>query len=268
MENRQLRHAVFDRCLRHIVEVVNDASVSVDPFPHFLIRGFLPDDVYRDLLKHLPPDELYEPFEYARNSKTDGSSTRFRFELSDQVIGKIGEKSQPLWLGVRDALGCRQLKEAVFRRLAVGLARRYAVPASQAADLPGYPMPALFRETAQYRIKPHPDTKKKVVTMQIALAADDSQKHLGTQFYRLHVTPRTLMREPRGFETVKTAPFLPNAAYAFVVLNTLTWKSWHGRTILAASAGVRNSLLNIWNEKADHANPDVVREHYAMPRAA
>jgi hypothetical protein len=104
--------------------------------------------------------------------------------------------------------------------------------------------------------------------MQIALAIDEQQESLGTQFYRRSYNPLSLLREPRGFEVVKVAPFLPNAAYAFVVLNTLSLKSWHGRTTLPSLPGGRNTILNIWHEKPEHGHPDVVEDHYVRRRAA
>ena len=107
-------------------------------------------------------------------------------------------------------------------------------------------------------IKPHPDMRKKVVTMQIALPSDDGQKHLGTEFYRRSFNPLHLLREPRGFEVVKQPPFLPNVAYAFAVINALTLKSWHGRTTLGGQVGVRNTILNIWYAEAAQANGDIV----------
>jgi hypothetical protein len=77
-----------------------------------------------------------------------------------------------------------------------------------------------------------------------------------------------MLREPHGFEIVKRMPFLPNACYAFVVLNTFGRKSWHGRTTLCGHCGERDSLLNIWYDHAKHANPDIVREHYEPAIAA
>ncbi|MEZ6060320.1 MAG: hypothetical protein R3C19_08170 [Planctomycetaceae bacterium] len=262
MTSRKIRDHVFQQCRDHILAAVNDCEVADDPFPHFMIRGFFPEDVYADILQRLPERRQYAGFSYS-SGNPDAEGVRWRFDLSDQATEALDTDAREFWLGIRDALGCVALKEAVFGKLCRGLAYRYSVSDCQAAALPGYPLPALFREEVGYRIKPHPDTRKKMVTMQIALPADDSQCDIGTQFYRRSLNPRSLTREPRGFEVAKTAPFVPNAAYAFVVLNTLRCKSWHGRTTLAESHGVRNTILNIWHEKPAHGHSDVVREHYS-----
>jgi hypothetical protein len=100
--------------------------------------------------------------------------------------------------------------------------------------------------------------------MQISLATDTRHPHFGTEFYRRSFQPAHWLREPRGFEVVKTMPFLPNAAYAFVVLNSLSLKSWHGRSTLAESGVERNSILNIWYQRPEHANLDLVREQEVL----
>jgi hypothetical protein len=126
----------------------------------------------------------------------------------------------------------------------------------------------LFHETQGYSIKPHPDTRKKVVTMQVALPGDDSQRDLGTEFYRRSLHPSDWLREPRGFQVAKRMPFLPNTAYAFSVLNTFSLKSWHGKTAIPGALGERNSLLNIWYQDPQHANRDLVAEwQNGLPRA-
>ena len=81
------------------------------------------------------------------------------------------------------------------------------------------------------------------------------------------MNPRAWLREPRGFDIVKTTPFLPNTAYAFSVLNTFTLKSWHGRTAIPGHCGERNSLLNIWYENAEFANGDLIAEQIAAKTA-
>jgi hypothetical protein len=132
--------------------------------------------------------------------------------------------------------------------LARDLAFRYGVREADVKDLAGYSRPTLYRETAGFEIPPHPDTRKKVVTMHLYLPGDQSQTDLGTALYQ-----RNLLTWPFGswkyrFTKVKQFAFQPNSGYAFVVNNKLTRKSWHGREKLSAGAGVRNTLLNTFYE--------------------
>jgi hypothetical protein len=255
-----IRSEVAAGALRHMLGAVAAVAVEREPFPHFIVEGLFPHDLYQEMLAALPDARLYEAFSYRKHAN-EGVSNRGRFGLEAQALNQLLGRQRSLWLGVRDALGSPELKRAVFGRLADGLAYRLGIEPREAAEWPGYPKPELFRETQGYTIKPHPDTRRKLVTMQIALPADEAQRDLGTEFYRRSYNPLALLREPRGFEVCKRAPFLPNAAYAFVVLNTLRRKSWHGRTTLDATAGVRNSILNIWYANPEDGNPEIVAQY-------
>ncbi len=144
---------------------------------------------------------------------------------------------------MREALGAIQLKRAIYAKLSTGLAFRFELPEADVNKVPGYALPELFRELSSYRIAPHQDTRRKVVTMQISLPGDESQRELGTEFYRRSLNPLHMLREPRGFEVAKCTPFLPNTAYSFSVLNNISWKSWHGRSTLPGGCGVREQHL-------------------------
>lgn len=256
----ELRRYVLDHTLRQVQSI----RVDDDPFPHFSIHPFFPHDVYSDLVKRLPSSETYEAFGYEKNRTSDGDSSRKRFRLENSWLERLPADQQPFWFSIRSALGSLDLKRAVFAKLADALSFRYQCDPSAASELPGYALPELFRETTGYRIKPHPDTRKKVVTMQISLATAADQQGLGTEFYRRSLRPAHWLREPKGFELVKAMPFLPNAAYAFAVLNTLRLKSWHGRSALPDGSGVRNSILNIWYHSPEHANKDLITEHQIL----
>lgn len=245
----------------HMIDAVRRAPLATDPFPHFIAENMFPDDVYRRLIASFPSPDCYRVFSYSKHAP-GGVSNRGRFGLSNEELAALPDEQRSLWMVVRDALGSPEFKQAVFDRLAVGLAYRFGVSNDEAAKVDGYPLPELFRETSGYRIKPHPDTRHKLVTMQIALPSDDSQREIGTEFYRRSVNPLTMLREPRGFEVVKRAPFLPNMGYAFVVINALRLKSWHGRTELAGQSGVRNTILNIWYAKPEDGNQDLVEKYY------
>jgi hypothetical protein len=213
------------------------------------------------MLDCFPPGSEFEPFAYEKHASSDGQSNRKRFRLENTCLAALPHTHQEVWCTIRSVLGSVALKEAVFDKLRSGLSYRFKCEPNSARSLPGFALPELFHETGGYRIKPHPDTRKKVVTMQIALPENDDKRHLGTEFYRRSIRPQCLLREPRGFELVKTMPFLPNTAYAFVVLNTMRLKSWHGRSTLPADCGVRNSLLNIWYQSAQHANREMIQEN-------
>jgi hypothetical protein len=258
-----VRARVARESLEHMLATVAATPLEVDPFPHLSMLRFFPEATYRRILELLPGDQFFERSQHEKNRGYDGNINRSRMSMKNARLERLPDELRSFWFGIRDALGSPELKRAVFTKLAKGLAFRYGISESEAKDVEAYPRPELFREVSGFRIAPHPDTRSKVVTMQISLAADELQSHLGTGFYRPSFSPKAWFREPRGFEVAKRMPFSPNAAYAFVVLNTLTKRSWHGRETLAGNSGVRNSILHIYYGDRHDANPDIVAEQYS-----
>lgn len=252
-------------CLTHLLNRLDQAEVSEKPFPHFFVKNLLPDEIYARMVKSLPETSHYS--QLAKYDRAD-ASTRHRMGLQTKDLAPLGAEQADLWLGVRDALGDLSVKRKVFRKLESGIAFRFGIPLSEVEEAPGYPLPELYRETTGYSIKPHPDTRRKVVTMQMSLAADESQRDLGTTFYRISPNPIHLLQEPRGFATAKQMSFSPNSAYAFVVLNTITKRSWHGREQLREGCGTRNSLLHLYYGDPADGNPELVEKFYQPTAAA
>ena len=247
--------------LEHVLAAIGATPVQTHPFPHIVVRGFFPADVYQRLLENLPSADAYEAFSVGKHAGCDGRCNRKHFPLEGDRLTMLPGPQQECWHDVRSVLGSSALKETVYHKLRTSLWYRFGFEPDAARSVPGFARPELFRETSGYRIKPHTDTRKKVAALQVALVEDGSRQHLGTELYRRSTNPARLLREPRGFETVKTLPFLPNTAYAFVVLNTLRLKSWHGRSRLLPGSGVRNTILNTWYLNAEHANQEILKEH-------
>jgi len=234
--------------LEHLLQRIDSSPALDKPFSHIYLEEVFPADVYTQLLSHLPDPELYSRAAERHYDKGEGHYVRSLFPLTSAKLADLSAKQQEWWRGLAAALTDPRLKRALFAKLAKDLAFRYGVPESQVSQLAGYSRPTLYRETEGFEIAPHPDTRKKVVTMQLYLPADRSQLGLGTALYR-----RKLLTAPFGdwrhrFVKVKQFAFQPNSGYAFVVNNTLTKKSWHGREQLPAGAGVRNTLLNTFYE--------------------
>jgi hypothetical protein len=168
-------------------------------------------------------------------------------------VGKIEPAVRPAWAAVSAMLTSKEVEQAIRKKLHDGLeirARGDKVPSP--ADLKLVAKPVVYRDRDGYQIKPHPDTRKKVVTMQLYCPTDSSQEALGTTLYRaslkglFHVGSYCL-------EPVKTLPFLPNVGYAFVVLkayHSLTRMSWHGRPPIKADQP-RISILNTFYMNED-----------------
>ncbi len=205
------------------VASIEAADHSAFPFPHIFFRNFFPADFYRDLIRHVPT-EGYDPI--------TGTGTRMALRLYGDNVGKIEPEVRAMWAAVSSMLTSKEVEDAIRIKLHDGLEiRARGDKVSGPDEVKLVAKPVVYRDTDGYQIKPHPDTRKKVVTMQLYCPADESQEALGTTLYRaslkglLHVGSYCL-------EPVKTLPFLPNVGYAFVVLkayHSLTKMSWHGR---------------------------------------
>ena len=238
---------VYERTLRHLLQRVEATPALNEPFSHAFFEDVLPSDIYAEVLRRLPADDKYVRAA-ERHTDGEGHYVRSLCSLTAERLREFPGDAQELWCGVAAALTAEELKRALYAKLHKDLAYRYGVPASKVPALAGFARPTLYRETDGFEIAPHPDTRRKVVTMALYLPADQSQIDLGTALYRHKYLALPVGGWRGRFLKVKQFPFLPNSAYAFVVNNTLTRKSWHGREELPAGAGVRNTLLNTFYE--------------------
>jgi hypothetical protein len=214
---------LVDELTAHAVASIEAADHFSFPFPHIVFRNFFPADFCRDLVRSVPTEG------YDRITAT---GSRVALRLHGENIERIDPVLRPAWAAVSTMLTSKGVERAIRNRLHDGLeirARGDRVP--RADDLKLVAKPVIYQDRDGYWIKPHPDKRKKVVTMQLYCPADSDQESLGTTLYRaslkglFHVGSFCL-------EPVKTIPFLPNVGYAFVVLkayHSLTRMSWHGR---------------------------------------
>jgi hypothetical protein len=235
---------LLDELIGQAVASIEAAEFSALPYPHIVFHDFFPRGFYQDLI-HNVPTQGYEPITASRS--------RMALRLYGDHVKGIEHELQPMWGAVSAMLTSPQLEDAIRRRLHAGLEiRARGDKVASAADLKLVAKPVVYLDSDGYEIKPHPDTRKKVVTMQLYCPEDDSQENLGTTIYQMSL--KGLMH-PRSYclEPVKTIPFLPNVGYAFVVLkayHSLTQMSWHGRPKIATDK-VRVSILNTFYADAN-----------------
>ncbi|HLG82474.1 MAG TPA: hypothetical protein VKY22_15770 [Bradyrhizobium sp.] len=226
-----------DVLIDHAVRSIEAGEFSASPYPHIVFRDVFPAAFYRDLVRSVP-NQGYEPI--------TGTGSRMALRLYGSHLARIEPELQPLWKAVQDMLTSPELEGAIRRRLDSGLKiRARGDKVANPADLTLFAKPVIYRDSDGYEIKPHPDTRKKVVTMQLYCPEDDSQAALGTTIYQASLKG---LLHPRSYclEPVKTIPFIPNIGYAFVVLkayHSLTQMSWHGRPKITTDKA-RISILN------------------------
>jgi hypothetical protein len=263
-----LDRSIYLQILQHSLHVIGTVPAETEPFAHISLPGIFPEDVYQQLLQTFPSDACYIKANPTHHSNEYGGSTRRRIQMCETSFQSLPEPTHTLWATIRAAISSVPFRNAIFSKLAAGLCRRFGNSADQLAQIPAFPRGVLYRETEGYRIAPHPDTREKIVTMQFALPGDDSQRHIGTEFYTRSFNPLSLLREPRGFIVAKSMPFLPNHAYAFAVLNDIGLKSWHGRCTIPPMTGIRNTLLHIWYTTPDstHADLELYQQFLETPQ--
>jgi hypothetical protein len=258
------RTEIGQYCVQHMIRRLNDTEAQLDPYPHYWTEQILPSEIFDRMLTELPELDLYD--RSTDGDKHDGN--RASMHLLSEKLTNLPEASQDLWFGIRLALSSPELKAAIFQKLSAGFVHRMRIREDEAADIEAFPRPMLFRETEGYSIAPHPDTRRKLATVQIALTDDPAQSNLGTSMYRLSVNPKDLLQTPRGFKEVKKYPFTGHSMFAFSVVNTVTMRSWHGRETLPAGCGIRNTLLQVYYADVKDANPEVLAEMKEMKKAA
>lgn len=216
-----------------------DAALSADTGWHvpFRVHVFKPfaDDVYQEILERLPDSKFYRQLPHRDALREDGSSTRLVLMLKDERIDELPGALQKFWRVVSFVLKGIAVKEVFRKHMAAQLQKRFSeIPL---ADIPLHPALLLLRDFAGYKINPHPDSADKVITCQMYLPDDASQRSLGTSFYR--------KTDSGEFERERMVEHVPNQAYAF----TVTRHSWHGCDFAFSSNKPRNSMMLIYYQK-------------------
>jgi hypothetical protein len=228
----------FRRVLECAANSILGAETFRKPYPLIRFRDFFPADFYARLVQRFPDVDRF--------AGLNGDGTRREYALYDERSDPGSDESRTLWGIVRRVLASQEIASALREKLDEGFRIR-AKRSGEAWPVPMHPRPVLYTDLNGYAIKPHPDTRRKVLTMQIYLPSDDSQRQLGTAIYK--VSPMGIFAwKSYGLVKDKTVPFLPNSGYAFVVIHpaySLLRSSWHGRE--AINVPVERPRLSILN---------------------
>jgi hypothetical protein len=214
---------------QQMVDAVERSKLRKKPFDHIYMERVLNSASYKALLAAMPDQGHYHDLKHHDAVRKDGSSTRLRMYLYPELLRRLPEEQRRVWLPVARALCSRELELAFKRKFRRALEERFGKPAEKIGV---YPIPILLRDQPGYRIGIHSDVRKKAITVQFYLPADESQRHIGTIFHESNTAP--------GAERTTQMAFMPSSGYAFPVSLT---KSWHSAATTTPADGERVSMM-------------------------
>ncbi|MPZ36902.1 MAG: hypothetical protein GEU95_02375 [Rhizobiales bacterium] len=200
------RRGTISDLSRFVAASVEAARVKQQPFFHLEFDRVFPDDVYRAMLAAMPRTTSYRRSSRKDDILADGTVTRAKIDLFPEYIRGLPAEQRGLWSLVGAALCSCEVSDAMVRKLAPALARRFG---PKYAAVGFYPIPTLTRDGPGYSINIHSDHASKGITVQFYLPTDNSTTHIGTIF---HAELADGSRPP-----VEKKTFAPNTGYAFAV---------------------------------------------------
>ena len=219
-------NSLFNGLAEQLDAGLSNDSGFTEPFRVHYFKPFT-DDLYQAILDHLPDDRFYGYLMHRELVQSDGTSSRLGLPLTDERIEALPGPQKIFWRELTHALKGPEVRDVFRKHLAPQLMARFNAPVDQ---IPFHSAPLLFRDLAGYKLSPHPDSPRKVCTIQAYLPSDDSNIQLGTSVYR--------QLEDGSLELSRTLEYRPNTAYCFTVTNN----SWHGNPFWDFSKP-RNSLM-------------------------
>jgi hypothetical protein len=224
------RQRAIERLSQFVAASVDAARGGEAPFHHLVFDRVFPDDVYNAILTAMPVAADYRPMSGRAkgNDMADGTHTRVKIDLFPEYIRSLPPDKRTVWDVVGRALCSQPVKEALVRRLAPGLGRRFGADFARTGL---YPVPILTRDIPGYRIPPHPDTRWKGITVQLYLPRDNSATHVGTIFHE-RLADGSLPKHTQ-------MKFAPNSGYAFAVGED----TWHSADPVGPEVTTRDSIL-------------------------
>jgi hypothetical protein len=220
-EHRERRHGprAFeeDRVARHVAAAIDRTTLETDPMAHLVVDRLMPPETYDALVDAIPPAELF--------GDKDPRKQNFKLHTFDVA---------PEWtltaLGfMEDCLIPRMIVPGLLQKfeahVSAAYSRKYGPTlGAQVAAIPHIATAGrLMLRRPGYHLDPHLDPDRVVVTCLIYFARPGDDESYGTSFYRIEGDPvidrrNTFYPGQAGHrcDLVKTAPFRPNTAVAFV----------------------------------------------------
>lgn len=201
-----------ERIDAHVRRAVAAAPLSRDPFPHIVVEGWLPKDVYTAVVNAVPPAIFFADREVSRQR------LMVPFPMAPAY-------SDHVWRFMANEIIDKSLSAALTQKFD-GALREYmrgiAPNLPRDVDLPMHASDGrIMLRRPGYVITPHRDPKWGFVTGLVYLARPGDAEAYGTQLYRVAndeeaPTDKPFYVDESRCTLVRSVPFRPNTLLAFM----------------------------------------------------
>ncbi|KAK3263080.1 hypothetical protein CYMTET_28096 [Cymbomonas tetramitiformis] len=259
--------------LEYTINRLRNSTVSMSPYPHLhVVDVFEPGYYSNCILHYMPPDNL--PATEDVYSKINKNQPRYGLKIAGQrgpgvlghqrstegspfkpLTGAILKNAEPtqsggagfvhqFWVEFGKAFGSAELRDLFLDKFAPTLKTRGINLDVVKKNKNAFFALDLSRDLAGYAIGAHTDSRSKLVTTLFYLPRDTQLEYMGTMVVQSKSgrTQQESARIPmklKDLKTVKTAPFVPNAMFAFAPCTS----SWHAvRKLQAGHTMTRDTI--------------------------
>lgn len=214
------------RIRAHVTAAIDAATLIDDPFPHLVVSGVLPEDAYRLVRRAIPPTAFFGDADPVKQN------LRIPIDRGPALATRV-------WHFVDREVAHEAIVPAVTRRFADHLEQHYTALfgadfVAAAAALTQAPSGGrVMLRRPGYRLAPHRDPKRAMLTCLMYLARAGDDEGFGTDLYRVHDEhessyAQTYYPEEAGSpcELVARVPYRPNSMLVF-----LNGRGAHGASI-------------------------------------
>jgi hypothetical protein len=253
------------RVEQHAIQKIKECELIMEPFPHIIVDGILPEDVYTSMMQDIDKlDPIWKVFfkphlnKHIKVREQINVCNEMEQEYSDQYFDIASMETARIsqaeivdttaWKDFRLLLAGKALQVALLQKFAEMLSDRLGC-----GDLASFPKGVTInRETGGFSIAPHTDTQSKLLFGVFYLAQDDKHPELCTNLHthnenRESWESKPSWAHPKDFSIAKRIEYLPNR----MCIMLKSGKCWHSVNIPKEVTTKRyTSYYSIWNNSS------------------
>lgn len=223
---------------------IGNTEVSSFPFPHIYINNVFSNSLYLAMQENMPLSENMSAIHEKRPVPPLVYKERFVFNYDDEALNSLNEQKKKFWTNFKNTMLSGNLKNFILSKFSFVINQRF--PDISKIDF--YDELLLINDYPNYKLGPHTDSPRKVISLLFYLPKDQTQENLGTSIYFPKDHSFTCEGGPHydrtNFDKIITMPFVPNSLFCFVKTNN----SFHGVEKIEADEKRCLLLYDIYHE--------------------